>query len=439
MAKALGFDFGTTNSVLAVAAGDTTHSMQFDSLAGTTDAMRTALSFMKDANLGAQALKVEAGQAAIRAFIDNPGDCRFLQSIKTFAASPLFQGTQVFAKRHSFEDLMRVFLNKLRDYAGDSWTDQYSRIVVGRPVHFAGSSPDPALALERYGAALSEFGFPEVHYVYEPVAAAFYFAQNLKQDATVLVADFGGGTTDYSLIRFETKAGRLTATPIGHSGVGIAGDHFDFRIIDNVVSPLIGKGSLFKSFDKLLEVPSNYYANFGRWNQLSIFKTLKDFTDLKKLVRQSLEPEKLEAFVDLIEHDEGYPLYNAISATKMRLSQEDETEFYFAPLGEMSRRTVRRSDFEGWHRAGAGPHRGRTRRRAAVDRDGARVDRQGVLDRRHVFRSGGARHLRAALRGRPHRKRRRTAVDRSRSGADRRARGHRPLDGQCGVSRGLRA
>ncbi|MCY1241065.1 hypothetical protein D9M72_539480 [compost metagenome] len=130
--------------------------------------------------------------------------------------------------------------------------------------------------------------------------------------------------------------------------MGIAGDHFDFRIIDNVVSPLIGKGSLFKSFDKLLEVPSNYYANFGRWNQLSIFKTLKDFTDLKKLVRQSLEPEKLEAFVDLIEHDEGYPLYNAISATKMRLSLEDETEFYFAPLGEMSRRTVRRSDFEGW-------------------------------------------------------------------------------------------
>lgn len=95
-------------------------------------------------------------------------------------------------------------------------------------------------------------------------------------------------------------------------------------------------------------MPSNYYANFGRWNQLSIFKTLKDFTDLKKLVRQSLEPEKLEAFVDLIEHDEGYPLYNAISATKMQLSKEDETEFYFAPLGEMSRRTVRRSDFEGW-------------------------------------------------------------------------------------------
>ena len=105
-----------------------------------------------------------------------------------------------------------------------------------------------------------------------------------------------GGTTDYSIIRFESHAGKMTAVPVGHSGVGVAGDHFDFRIIDTVVSPLIGKGSQFKSFDKLLDVPSSYYANFGRWNQLSIFKTLKDFTDLKSAgALPPLEPEKLEA------------------------------------------------------------------------------------------------------------------------------------------------
>ncbi|MBX4928251.1 putative chaperone protein [Rhizobium binae] len=348
MAQALGFDFGTTNTVLAMADGGTTGSMTFTSTAGTADSMRTALSFMKDAQLGASALKVEAGHAAIRQFIDNPGECRFLQSIKTFAASALFQGTLIFAKRHNFEDLMEVFVRRLRNYAGDSWPSDVSRIVAGRPVHFAGASPDPDLATQRYNEALSRFGFPEIHYVYEPVAAAFYFAQNLKRDATVLVADFGGGTTDYSLIRFETVAGRLTATPIGHSGVGVAGDHFDYRMIDNIVAPLIGKGSYFKSFDKLLEVPSNYYSSFGRWNQLSIFKTTREFEDLKKLVRTSLEPEKLEIFIDLIDHDEGYPLYQAVSATKMALSAAEEAPFDFAPLGRSGHRSVRRSDFEGW-------------------------------------------------------------------------------------------
>ncbi|TAV72997.1 Hsp70 family protein [Rhizobium leguminosarum] len=348
MAQALGFDFGTTNTVLAMADGGATRSMAFTSTEGTADSMRTALSFMKDAQLGASALKVEAGHAAIRQFIDNPGECRFLQSIKTFAASALFQGTLIFAKRHNFEDLMEVFVRRLRNYAGDNWPSDVRRIVTGRPVHFAGASPDPALATERYNEALSRFGFPEIHYVYEPVAAAFYFAQNLKRDATVLVADFGGGTTDYSLIRFETVAGKLTATPIGHSGVGVAGDHFDYRMIDNIVAPLIGKGSHFKSFDKILEVPSNYYSSFGRWNQLSIFKTTREFEDLKKLVRTSLEPEKLETFVDLIDHDEGYPLYQAVSATKMALSASEEAPFDFAPLGRGGHRSIKRSDFEGW-------------------------------------------------------------------------------------------
>ncbi|EJB03549.1 molecular chaperone [Rhizobium leguminosarum bv. trifolii WSM597] len=348
MAQALGLDFGTTNTVLAMADGGATRSMAFTSTEGTADSMRTALSFMKDAQLGASALKVEAGHAAIRQFIDNPGECRFLQSIKTFAASALFQGTLIFAKRHNFEDLMEVFVRRLRNYAGDNWPSDVSRIVAGRPVHFAGASPDPDLATERYNEALSRFGFPEIHYVYEPVAAAFYFAQNLKQDATVLVADFGGGTTDYSLIRFETHAGKLTATPIGHSGVGVAGDHFDYRMIDNIVAPQIGKGSHFKSFDKILEVPSNYYSSFGRWNQLSIFKTTREFEDLKKLVRTSLEPEKLEIFIDLIDHDEGYPLYQAVSATKMALSAAEEAPFDFPPLGRGGHRSIRRSDFEGW-------------------------------------------------------------------------------------------
>jgi len=349
MARALGLDFGTTNTVIALAEGDgSTQSMPFTSSAGTADTMRTALSFMKDRQLGAQALKVEAGQAAIRAFIDNPGDCRFLQSIKTFAASPLFQGTLIFARRHQFEDLMEIFLRRLSAYAGDAWPQDISRIVVGRPVQFAGASADPALALQRYDAALQRLGFPEISYVYEPVAAAYYFAQTLERDANVLVADFGGGTTDYSLIRFERHAGQLVATPIGHSGVGIAGDQFDARIIEHLVAPEIGRGSKFKSFDKVLDVPSNYYTSFSRWNQLSIFKGSKEFADLKSLVRSALEPEKLEMFVDLVEHDEGYPLYQAVSATKMALSVADEAEFNFSPLGSAGRKTVRRADFEGW-------------------------------------------------------------------------------------------
>ncbi len=126
---------------------------------------------MKDKGLGAAALHVEAGQAAIQQFIENAGECRFLQSIKTFAASPLFQGTLIYAKRQSFEDLMEVFLRKLKTYAGDEWKNDVSTVIAGRPVRFAGSNPDEALALTRYNEALTRAGFPEIHYVYEPVGS----------------------------------------------------------------------------------------------------------------------------------------------------------------------------------------------------------------------------------------------------------------------------
>ncbi|MEP3438321.1 MAG: Hsp70 family protein [Hoeflea sp.] len=349
MANALGLDFGTTNTVLAQASqGSDTTSIRFTSPAGTGDTVRTALSFIKDPQLGAGALQVEAGQAAIRAFIANPGECRYLQSIKTFAASSLFQGTLVHARRFQFEDLMEVFLKRIEAYAGDNWPSTAKRIVTGRPVHFAGANPDAGLAMRRYSEALTRLGFPELHYVYEPVAAAFYFAQNLKHDATVLVADFGGGTSDFSLIRFETVAGRIRISPLGQSGVGVAGDQFDARMIDHLVAPEIGKGSQFKSFGKRLDVPDSYYRNFSRWNQLSIFKTTKEYADLKTLVRQAVEPEKLEMFIDLIEHDEGYLLHQAVSATKMALSGDEEALFHFSALGKAGEKTVKRKDFESW-------------------------------------------------------------------------------------------
>lgn len=348
---ALGLDFGTTNTVIAVpdAPGSQTRSIRFESPAGASETIRTCLSFMKDrhAPVGAP-LMVEAGASAIRTLIDHPGECRFLQSIKTYAASPLFKQTGILGRRHSFADLMVAFLQKLMIYAGTHWPEDVSRLVVGRPVAFAGAGADEALALERYNDALSRFGFPQIQFVLEPVAAASFFAGRLSRDATVLVADFGGGTTDYSIIRFSRQAGKLAAEPLAHAGVGVAGDMFDYKIIDKLVSPMIGKGSHYKSFGKLLDLPGNYYANFGRWSQLSIFKTTRDFADLKSLVPMATEPEKLNLFIDLIENDEGYPLYEAVSATKRALSTNQEANFFFAPLGKASGTTVRRVDFEGW-------------------------------------------------------------------------------------------
>src|SRR5207237_4302448 len=94
--------------------------------------------------------------------------------------------------------------------------------------------------------------------------------------------------------------------PLSHAGVGILGHNFDYRIIDHVVSPRLGKGTQYRSMMKVLDVPKHYYANFARWNLLSVMKTTSEFRDLKDLVKLSLRPALLEQFVELIENEQGY-------------------------------------------------------------------------------------------------------------------------------------
>ncbi len=347
MTETIGLDFGTSNTVAVSATGaGGTVPVSFADGAEAFTSLPTVLSFLDRSP--ARGPHPEVGPWAIRQFLESYGDVRFIQSLKSFAASAAFKGTGIYGSRFEFEDLMATFLKCAFERAGSAFDPASVRLVVGRPVEFAGHSPDEALAMSRYRAAFEKLGFRDILFVMEPVGAAFSYAQSLEQDTTILVADLGGGTTDYSLMRFETNAGHLSATPLGRGGIGIAGDTFDYRIIDNVVLPKLGKGSSYKSMGKVLEIPPNFFSNFARWHMLSIFKTSDDFKEMKKLLRYCLEPEKIELFIDLVEEDQGYPLYKSVSETKARLSCEDGAELTFAPLGKDFRAEVSRQDFERW-------------------------------------------------------------------------------------------
>jgi hypothetical chaperone protein len=317
----------------------------FHSTGAALSTIRSILCFWFDKTIGVQSA---AGPWAIQHFLDEFGDCRLLQSLKTFAANPHFNRTFMFGKNYQFEDLLAVFLRRVLDHTDFSNAALPPRLVVGRPVRFAGTSPDEDLATRRYHKALDTVGFRDIHFVYEPVAAAFYYAQRLKHDATIVIADFGGGTTDYSVLHFQIHNGKVRAKPLSHAGIGIAGDNFDYRIIDNVVSPRLGKGTQYRSMTKVLDIPKHYYGNFARWNLLSIMKTSSEFRDLKSLVKSSLRPELLEQFVELIENEQGYSLYSAISKAKEALSREHETVFEFSAPGTRIAAKITRASFESW-------------------------------------------------------------------------------------------
>jgi hypothetical chaperone protein len=348
MPVAIGVDFGTTNTVVALGDGsDHVQLVAFETPSEPTATFRSALSFNHDPD-EPTGRAVNAGPWAIEAYLDDPSETRFIQSFKSYAASSLFKETVVLGRRYTFEDMLSDFLLRLRDKAGGVLDAAGGRVIVGRPVRFVGASTDIALALKRYQIAFERLGFTDILYAYEPVAAAFFFARRLEKDATVLVADFGGGTSDFSIIRFERKGGVLGARALGQSGVGLAGDAFDYRIIDNLVSPALGKGSSYRDLNKILLAPNRFYTSFARWEQLALMRTSRDMRDIRTLMRKSLEPEKVGRLVELLDGNYGYPLYQAVSKLKETLSVETSARFEFNAGSISLEATVERSAFNGW-------------------------------------------------------------------------------------------
>ena len=346
--SSLGIDFGTTNTVLAMADPDgQARLVRFPALEGELFAFRSCLSFHAPSDRPAER-QIDAGPWAIDAYVEDPAETRFIQSFKSFAAQESFNETQILGRRYRFEDLLSTFLLKVKDHAGQALQSVPERVIVGRPVRFVGAAPNEVLALSRYETAFRRLGVKEVLYVYEPVGAAFFFGRALTQDATVLVGDFGGGTSDFSIIRFERQAGEMRATPLGRAGVGVAGDAFDYRIIDQLVSPELGKESSYTSFGKVLPVPNRYYSAFARWDQLALMRATRVMREIRSLEREAVEPEKIARLIETLDENYGYQLYRAVSALKVALSAEAEATFRFRAGSIDVVRQVERSTFEGW-------------------------------------------------------------------------------------------
>ena len=347
--RSLGLDFGTTNTVVAFAdPGGEARPVVFRHEAGPFTAFRTALCFWDEGDEHQSTVRSEAGPWAIGHFLESSGDCRFIQSLKSFAASRLFESTGIYGRAYRFEDLYATFFRRLREHAHPGLDELPRQVIVGRPVRYVGERPDAGLAMRRYEKALEPFGFEGVRQVYEPVAAAFFFAQKLERDATVLVADFGGGTTDFSIVHFEVRPGGLRAHALGHAGVGVAGDRFDYRIIDRVVLPLLGRGSTYRSMGKRLELPQSCFSSFANWHELSVMKGSRGFRDLKELSVWSDAPESLRRFIRLVETEQGYRLYKSVTEAKEALSRAENARLLFRHEDFEIDAAVTRAQFEGW-------------------------------------------------------------------------------------------
>jgi hypothetical chaperone protein len=344
----IGIDFGTTNSAVAfVDEGGAARLAQFPTAQGPRPTFPSVLYFEpKKASV--------AGAQAIEHYLESETKGRFIQSLKAYLADRTFEGTGIGTQYLTLEKLIALIGKHMSDQLGlGSWPAP-RRIILGRPVHFS-NPPDAALdafAVERLLTAIRLAGFEEIVFEYEPVAAAYAYETRLDHDERILIGDFGGGTSDFTIISVGPgvrRRGRRASDIIGTDGVPIAGDAFDKRIIRNLVAPRLGMGGEYLSPpNKFLPIPSWPYERLERWHYLSFLKSPSTLEMLERVQRTASTPERLEAFLLLIRHELGYQLHEAVQRTKFALSAAETAEFAFESGPVTIRKQITRADFEKW-------------------------------------------------------------------------------------------
>jgi len=354
---AFGVDFGTTNSALAVAQGEGAPRLaQFARGGGKTTATYRSVVYFERAPNGRGAPSELAGPRAIARYlaVEEPG--RLVQSLKSFLAARDFSSTRIFEREYRLEALIAVLLRALITEAEKQIGPLTGPVVVGRPVRFvsARAPEDEALALARLRAAFAMAGLEDVVFEYEPIAAAYHYERTLEHDELILIGDFGGGTSDFSLLHVGPAARRERAhggvgRVLGNAGVPVAGDVFDGRIVRAAVAPALGLGSEFRSiFGAVLPMPRWIYGHLERWHHLSFLRSPRTLALLFDLQRDALEPSLLEALIHVVRADLGYPLHRAVERAKLALTRDQATRLRFVHDPVRIETPIARAEFETW-------------------------------------------------------------------------------------------
>jgi hypothetical chaperone protein len=352
--QAVGLDFGTTNSAVALAtAGEAPRLARFASHAGETETFRSVLFFEGRRPGQRHAELAYAGPSAIEHYLESAQKGRFIQSLKAYLGDASFTGTIVGGRQRTLESLIGLILQKLLAAATESLGPLPRKVIFGRPVHFtdARSDEDDELALTRMRTALQIAGISDPIFEFEPVAAAYADQQSIRKPETVLIADFGGGTSDFSLLSLapndSAQPGRIEI--LGNDGVAFAGDVFDRAIVRHAVAPRLGKGSHYVSGpDKVLPMPDWVYAKLERWHYLSFLKSPATLEIIERVHATSDAQPEIAALLNLIDGDLGYELHAQVNRTKIDLSSAMESQFHFDLFPLAINWNATRGEFNEW-------------------------------------------------------------------------------------------
>ena len=290
---------------------------------------------------------------------------RLFRGVKRLLGDPSVRRLTVFGQLYRLVALITPVLLHMRQTAAQQTDASVVSPHVGHPINYEGRAAHKnPLALGRLGEACGYAGFSEPVFYPEPVAATLSYLQSGGAGDVILTIDFGGGTLDLCVLRRTERGGAGGDSRVASGvakgerfevlathGVPIGGDHIDQQLFASVFFPLLGKGERWRrrGFDRE-EIDTLFpFEDFEplllNWTVTHLLNQNRYTTPVLDCVNDPGSAGiKFRRLRDVIRHNYGYLLFEAIREAKVRLSAADETILDVPELDVHE--TITRAQFE---------------------------------------------------------------------------------------------
>lgn len=342
----LAIDFGTSNSLAgAWRNGQRVEAIPLDEHASDPTLMRTLLYFPDSDSCF-------YGTQAIAKFLEFEMEGRLFRSFKSHLPNRNYLGSFVNNRPMTLENMVGIFLLEMKKRAEKFLGEPVSRAVIGRPARYSLDAMGDNFALHRMGKAAEFAGFTQVEFVPEPLAAALEMRRNLSEEKIVLIGDFGGGTSDFTLIRIGPYPYRKEHV-LGLEGCPLAGDALDSLFMSQRLNKFFGAMAEYKMSlgNNRMKMPQGVMDRLNRPAHIVHLKeaeTYEFINQVRKGALSDVDRRAIERLFLLIEDQQIFSFFETIEGTKRALSKSEHAEFEFAYPGLEMKVSFQRSDFDRW-------------------------------------------------------------------------------------------